>query len=126
MATKEFLRGKQRRPEGDFFEITFGDLLDQRAEEYGDKEAIVYISPIEGKWSYREFRDEANKVAKSLIKLGVNKGDKVSMWGTNIPQWIFTYAGTVKMGGSWLPSIPITAPTNWNICSGSRIPIPWC
>ena len=108
MATKEFLLGKQRKPEGDFFELTFGDLLDQRAEEYGDKEAIVYVSPIQGRWTYKEFRDEANKVAKSLIKLGVKKGDKVSMWGTNIPQWIFTYAGTVKMGG-----ILVTVNTNY-------------
>lgn len=108
MATKEFLVGKQRKPEGDFFEITFGDLLDLRAEEYGDKEAIVYVSPIQGKWSYKEFRDEANKVAKSLIKLGVKKGDKVSMWGTNIPQWIFTFAGAVKMGG-----ILVTVNTNY-------------
>ncbi len=105
---KEFLKGKQQRPLNDFFEVTFGDLLDQRVQEYGDKEAIRYVSPIEGLWTYHEYRDECNKVAKSLIKLGVKKGDKVSMWGTNIPQWIFTYGGAVKMG-----SILVTVNTNY-------------
>jgi fatty-acyl-CoA synthase len=108
MAKKEYLRGKQQRPPGDFFEITFGDLLDARAEEYGDKEAITYISPISKSWTYNEYRDICNRVAKSLIKLGVKKGDKVSMWGTNVPEWIFTYGGTVKMGG-----ILVTVNTNY-------------
>lgn len=108
MTKKEFLVGKQLRPPNDFFEITFGDLLDQRAEEYGDKEAILYVSPIQGRWTYREFRDTCNKVAKSLIKLGVQKGDKVSIWATNVPEWIFTYGGTVKMGG-----ILVTVNTNY-------------
>jgi hypothetical protein len=49
----EFLVGKQQRPPNDFYEITFGDLLDQRAEEYGDKEAIGYYSQIDKKWSYQ-------------------------------------------------------------------------
>lgn len=106
--TKEFLRGKQQKPAGDFFEVTFGDLLDQRAEEYGDKEAILYVSPMEGRWTYNEYRDECNRVAKSLIKLGVKKSDKVSMWGTNLPQWIFAYGGTAKMGG-----ILVTINTNY-------------
>ncbi len=105
----EFLVGKQQKPtHGDFFEVTFGDLIDMRAEEYGDKEAIRYVTPIEGSWTYIEFRDTCNQVAKSLIKLGVQKEGKVSMWGTNIPAWIFTYGGTVKMGG-----ILVTVNTNY-------------
>jgi fatty-acyl-CoA synthase len=105
---KEFLFGKQQRPPGDFFEITFGELIDRRAEEYGDKEALVYVSPIEKSWSYTAFRDICNSVAKSLIRLGVKKGDKVSMWGTNVPEWIFTFGGTVKIGG-----ILVTVKTNY-------------
>ncbi|MGI5876774.1 MAG: AMP-binding protein [Dethiobacteria bacterium] len=105
---KEFLFGKQQRPPGDFFEITFGELIDRRAEEYGDKEALVYVSPIEKSWSYTAFRDICNSVAKSLIRLGVKKGDKVSMWGTNVPEWIFTFGGTVKIGG-----ILVTVNTNY-------------
>ncbi len=104
----EFLVGKQQRPPNDFYEITFGDLLDQRAEEYGDKEAIGYYSQIDKKWSFKEYRDVCNKIAKSLIKLGVKKGDKVSAWATNVPEWIFTYGGTVKMGG-----ILVTVNTNY-------------
>jgi fatty-acyl-CoA synthase len=105
---KEFLLGKQQRPAGDFFEITFGDLLDRRAEEYGEKEALVYVSPIEKNWTYAGYRDVCNSVAKSLIRLGLKKGDKVSMWGTNVPEWIFTFGGTVKMGG-----ILVTVNTNY-------------
>ncbi len=108
MSKQNFLVGKQQKPPGDFYEITFGDLLDQRAEEYGEKEAIGYYSQLEKSWTYYEYRDICNKIAKSLIKLGVKKGDKVSMWGTNIPEWIFTFGGTVKMGG-----ILVTVNTNY-------------
>lgn len=108
MLKKDFFAGKQQRPPADFFEITFGDLLNQRAEEYGDKEAILYVSPIQARWTYTQFRDDCNRVAKSLIKLGLQKGDKVAMWGTNTPEWIFTYGGTVKMGG-----VLVTVNTNY-------------
>ncbi|UMZ73599.1 AMP-binding protein [Natranaerofaba carboxydovora] len=105
---KDFLVGDQRKPPNDFFETTFGDLLDQRAEEYGDKEAIVYVSPFEKSYSYKDYRDMCNKVAKSLRMLGVRKGDHVAMWGTNIPQWIFTLGGAAKIG-----AVLVTVNTNY-------------
>lgn len=105
---REYLKGTQLQPPNDFFETTFGDLIDQRAEEYGDKEAILYVSPFEKKYTYNDYREITDKVAKSLIKLGVKKGDHVSMWGTNIPQWIFALGGASKVG-----AVLVTVNTNY-------------
>ena len=36
--------------------------------------------------------------AKTLIALGVKKGDKVAIWATNMPHWYITFWATVKIG----------------------------
>ncbi len=108
MTSKQYLKGKQQKPTNDFYELTFGDLLDQRAEEYEDKDAILYIEPREMSWSFKEYRDICTKVAGALIKTGVKKGDKVSVWAANVPEWIFALGGTAKMGG-----VLVTVNTNY-------------
>jgi fatty-acyl-CoA synthase len=61
----------------DLLDKTFGDLLDQRADELPDHEAIVYScypefgSTLDIRWTYRDYRDKANAGAKGLIPIRV-------------------------------------------------------
>jgi fatty-acyl-CoA synthase len=78
-------------------EITIGGLLDQMAERFPDNDALVYVD--RGlRYSYREFNEVCRRVAKGLLKLGVKKGDHVSVWATNVPEWVILSFATAKIG----------------------------
>jgi non-ribosomal peptide synthetase component F len=72
--------------------ITIGDLVDQQAAALSDKEALVYHYPERGldvRLTFRELRDEVNRVARGLLALGIVKGEHVAIWAPNVPEWIF-------------------------------------
>jgi len=78
-------------------EITIGGLLDQMAERFPDNDALVYVD--RGlRYSYHEFNQVCRRVAKGLMKLGVRKGDHVSIWATNVPEWVILSFAAAKIG----------------------------
>jgi fatty-acyl-CoA synthase len=78
-------------------EITIGGLMDQMAERFPDNDALVYVD--RGlRYSYNEFNQVCRRVAKGLLKLGVKKGDHVSIWATNVPEWVILSFATAKIG----------------------------
>jgi len=80
---------------------TIGDLVDQQAAVFPDKEALVYHYPERGldlRLTYRELRDEVNRVARGLLALGIEKGEHVAVWAPNVPEWIFLELALEKIG----------------------------
>ncbi len=78
-------------------EITIGGLLDQMAERFPGNDALVYVD--RGlRYSYSEFNEVCRRVAKGLLRLGVKKGDHVSIWATNVPEWVILSFATAKIG----------------------------
>ncbi|KLU60228.1 long-chain-fatty-acid--CoA ligase [Peptococcaceae bacterium CEB3] len=76
---------------------TIGDLLDEVSERLPDKEAMVYADrPV--RLTYKQLREEADRVAKALIGLGIRKGESIALWATNVPEWILLQMGSAKMG----------------------------
>ncbi|MHC1698216.1 MAG: AMP-binding protein [Geobacteraceae bacterium] len=80
-----------------FLECTVGGLLDQMADRFPDNDALVYVER-DLRYSYREFNDVCRKVAKGLISLGVKKGDHISIWANNVPEWVILQFATAKIG----------------------------
>ncbi|MDH4616081.1 AMP-binding protein [Brevibacillus sp. AY1] len=78
--------------------ITIGDLLDETTEKYGQKEALVYQE--RGlRYTYQEFQEICNQVAKGFMSLGIQKGENMAIWATNVPEWVITQFASAKMGG---------------------------
>ncbi len=87
----------------DLIDLTVGDLLDERAAQRPDKEALVYSYPEIGlnlRLTYGQYRDTVNRLAKGLIALGVEKGEHVAVWATNAPEWIFLQLALAKIGAA--------------------------
>ena len=83
-----------------FDKQTIGDLINQAAERFGSREALFY----EGRrWTFDEFRDEIDRVARALIGLGVQPGDKVSLWMPNRAEWLFLFGAVAKIGAVLVP-----------------------
>jgi fatty-acyl-CoA synthase len=78
-------------------EFTVGGLLDEIAATYPDNDALVYVE--RGlRYSYREFNQVCRQVAKGLLKLGIKKGDHLSIWAYNVPEWVILQFATAKIG----------------------------
>ncbi len=78
-------------------ELTVGALLDDMACRYPDNEALVYTG--RGlRYTYREFNEICRLVAKGLLKMGIRKGDNVSIWAYNVPEWVILQFATAKIG----------------------------
>ncbi|MEW5959845.1 MAG: AMP-binding protein, partial [Chloroflexota bacterium] len=89
------------------FNITFGDLLDQTASKFPDKDALINVQRGQ-RYSYRELQDVVNKVAKSFIRMGVKKGDHVAIWATNVVEWVIAMFAAIKIG-----AVVVTVNTNY-------------
>jgi fatty-acyl-CoA synthase len=77
--------------------VTIGKLLDEMAENYPDNEALVYHE--RGlRFTYREFNEVCRQVAKGLLKLGIRKGDNISIWAYNVPEWVILQFASAKIG----------------------------
>jgi fatty-acyl-CoA synthase len=95
----------QAESEGiELLDTTIGDLLDQRADELPTQEAIVYTcypefgGALNIRWTYQEYRERVNAVAKGLLTLGLKKGDHIAVWATNQPEWILLMMAAAKAG----------------------------
>ena len=112
MAIRENLAHWEAEPFGtELIDMTLGDLLDRRAEELPDKEALVYHYPeigLELRMNYRQYRDVVNQLAKGLMALGIEKGDHIAVWATNVPEWVFLELAVSKVGG-----VLVTINTNY-------------
>ena len=84
-----------------------GDLLDKCVREHPDNDAIVYYDR-DFRLSWREWGASVEQVAKGLMAMGVQKGDKVAVWATNVPDWITLMFATAKIG-----AILLTINTNY-------------
>ncbi|MDR2903789.1 MAG: TIM barrel protein, partial [Clostridiales bacterium] len=78
-------------------DLTFPQLLERVVEEFPDQLAFQYTT-LDYTRTYSEFRDDVDAFARSLISMGVKKGDKVSIWSTNVPAWFITFWAATKIG----------------------------
>jgi len=76
---------------------TLGAMLDEIAERWPDNDALIYVDR-DFRLSYRQFKDLTDKFAKGLMALGVQKGEKVAVWATNVPYWVALQFATAKIG----------------------------
>lgn len=76
---------------------TIGDLLDQIAERFPDREALISRHQ-KLRYSYAELKAECNRLARSLMACGVAKGDRVGIWSPNNAEWVLIQFATAKIG----------------------------
>ena len=86
-----------QKPDIKVGETTIGNIVDMLAENLGDNSALEYLS-LDIKHNFREFRDICDQVAKGLMALGIERGEKVAIWANNLPEWVYTQYGSARMG----------------------------
>jgi len=87
-------------PEGvpkhiEYPEIPLSDFLKNTAKDHPNHVAIVYFDK---EMTYKELDLASDKFATALSDLGVKKGDKTAIFLPNIPQFVISYYGVMKIG----------------------------
>ncbi|ADK86404.1 AMP-dependent synthetase and ligase [Desulfarculus baarsii DSM 2075] len=76
---------------------TLGQILEQTAADYPDHDAVVYVD--RGfRLTYSQFDAVVDELAKGLMALGVEPGQKVAVWASNVPYWVALQFATAKIG----------------------------
>jgi len=79
---------------------TLSQVLDETAHRFPARPALFY----EGRTiSYRDLAREVDRLAAGLVALGIEPGDKVGIWMSNIPEWIAAYFAIAKAGAVVVP-----------------------
>ena len=84
----------------DWGNLTLCEALDRTVARFPDKEAIVFKGR---KITFRELKADIFKLAKSLLKLGIKKGDRIGIMMTNCPEWIVARDAAIRIGAVWVP-----------------------
>ena len=78
---------------------TLVDFLEQSASRFGERPALLYKHGLRYRsWSYARLWEEAGQVASLLRQRGLDKGDRVVIWGPNCPQWVLAFFGCLRAG----------------------------
>ena len=86
---------------------TLAGYLEMLAREQPEHEFMVY--PDRGlRFTYREFDERADRLAKGLLEIGVGHGDHVGIWARNVPDWLTFMFATAKIG-----AVLVTVNTNY-------------
>jgi fatty-acyl-CoA synthase len=78
-------------------ERTIGQWLDATAAAHPQVTACVFRE--QGiRWTWVQLRDESDRLAAALLKLGFAKGERIGIWGPNRSEWVLAQYATARIG----------------------------
>ena len=76
---------------------TIPELLAQTVARFTDRDAVVF--PAQNiRWTWLEFARQVDILAGGLLRLGIEKGDRVGIWSPNRVEWLLTQFATARLG----------------------------
>jgi len=91
----------------EYQEITMGNLIRKTSSKVPDNDALVFPE-TNLRLNYSQLLEKSKEVAKGFMALGVQNGDHVSVWTTNIPEWVYMQFGLGMIG-----AVLVTVNTNY-------------
>jgi long-chain acyl-CoA synthetase len=79
-------------------------LFDEATERAPERAAVVFYGRS---ITYRELREATDRLAASLARLGVKKGDRVALYLLNSPQFIIAFFAALKCGATVTSISPV-------------------
>ena len=78
-------------------EETIPQNLARTVAAHGGRDALVSVE--QGlRYTYDEFAEEVDRVARALMAIGVAAGDRVGIWSPNVAEWVLVQYATARMG----------------------------
>ncbi len=76
---------------------TIGANLERSVRRFGDREVLMSRHQ-DLRYTYAEFNQEVDRVARSLLAVGLEKGDRLGIWSPNCAEWALVQYATAKIG----------------------------
>jgi len=76
---------------------TIGSFFDGACERHAGGEALV-VRHQGARLTYTALRDEVDRLACGLLRLGLEPGERVGIWSQNNLEWVLTQFATAKAG----------------------------
>ncbi len=93
--------------DGDPSRLTLGRFLNDVADAYAEREAVVFEGQ---RFDYGEIHRQAVEIARALVGAGVVKGTRVALLMPNRPEWITTAFAVGMIGGVLVPVSTLATP----------------
>ncbi|MDR2900723.1 MAG: AMP-binding protein [Treponema sp.] len=92
-----------------FIEKTLGALLREQAEKQPDHDFLIYADR-DLRFSYKEFDQRVDELAKGFLAMGLKKGDHIGLWANNVPDW-----NTILFAAARAGMVLVTVNTNYKL-----------
>jgi fatty-acyl-CoA synthase len=74
-------------------------MLDRTAAAFPSQPALVTRNTnINDRFTWAELHREVERLARALMAIGIEKGDRVGIWASNRTEWVLTQFATAKIG----------------------------
>ena len=93
---------------------TIGENLRNTCNVYPDREALICVQQ-NYRATYSGFRQQVTFVAKALLAIDVQKGDRVAIWSPNRYEWVLVQYATARIGAILVNITRHTALQNWRM-----------
>ena len=82
-----------------FTELPIGKFFEEMVEKQPDHEFMVY--PDRNlRFTYKEFNERVDNLAKGMLAIGIEHGDRVGIWAKNVPEWLTYMFATARIGAT--------------------------
>ena len=77
-------------------DVSVGRLLTELSTALPDNPALLYAGGP--RFTFAQLEREARTIARGLIAAGVERGERVVLWATNVPEWVVLQFALAKVG----------------------------
>lgn len=83
-------------------EETIGANFERIAAQFPLRDALIEAAATPGgdarRWSYEKLNDDVDRLARALLAMGVDKGERIGIWSPNCAEWTILQYATAKIG----------------------------
>jgi fatty-acyl-CoA synthase len=87
-------------------DLTIGQYFERQAAADPDRDFVIYPDR-DLRWTYAEFDQRVDRLAKGLLAIGIGRGDHVGIWARNVPDWLTFMFATAKIGAVLVTVNPV-------------------
>ncbi|MHB1018060.1 MAG: AMP-binding protein [Coriobacteriia bacterium] len=87
-------------------DLPLGQYFEMQVAKHAENDFIVYPDR-DLRWTYAQFDERVDQLAKGLLAIGIGKGDHVGVWARNIPDWLTLCFATAKIGAVLVTVNPV-------------------
>jgi len=102
--------------------MTWGDVFDKHTDIYPGRTGLV---DDRGRWTNRELRQQVDKLAIGLMKLGIRPKERVLLQLPNWHEFVFSFLALQKIGAIVVVLIPRHNPLEINHFCRLTDPVAW-